>query len=109
DDVFIASSVELTYKDVIYGWYGGVDRAFTRFTPTELLTWHILKWGAENGYRTYDFGGAGAPEKKFGVRDFKSKFGGQLVCYGRNTCVHAPLLLRASTIGYSVLRHFIAK
>ena len=109
DDVFIASSVELTYKDVIYGWYGGVDRAFTRFTPTELLTWHILKWGAENGYRTYDFGGAGAPEKKFGVRDFKSKFGGQLVCYGRNTCVHAPLLLRASTLGYSVLRHLIVK
>jgi hypothetical protein len=106
-DAFIASSVELIYKDVIYGWYGGVDRAFSSFTPTELLTWHILKWGAENGYRTYDFGGAGTPEEEYGVRDFKSKFGGRLVCYGRNIYIHSPALLHFSTIGYSVLRHFI--
>ncbi len=106
-DDFIASSVELVYKDVIYGWYGGVDRAFSSYTPSELLTWQILKWGAENGYRTYDFGGAGNPEQKYGVRDFKAKFGGRLVCYGRNTCVHAPVLMRLSTAGYSVLRHFI--
>jgi len=104
---FIASSVELIYKDVIYGWYGGVDRAFSSYTPSELLTWQILKWGAENGYRTYDFGGAGNPDQKYGVRDFKAKFGGRLVCYGRNTCVHAPVLMRLSTVGYSLLRHFI--
>jgi len=108
-DSVIASSVELVYKDVIYGWYGGVDRAYSNFTPSELLTWHILKWGAENGYHTYDFGGAVTPNLKFGVRYFNSKFGGQLVCYGRNTCVHAPVLLRASTLGYSVLRHVIAR
>jgi predicted N-acyltransferase len=104
---FIASSVELLYKDVIYGWYGGVDRAFSSYTPSELLTWQILKWGAENGYRAYDFGGAGNPGQKYGVRDFKAKFGGRLVCYGRNTRVHAPVLMRLSTAGYSVLRHFI--
>jgi hypothetical protein len=106
-DAFIASSVELVYKDMIYGWYGGVNRAFSNCTPSELLTWHILKWGAENGYRVYDFGGAGTPDEKYGVRDFKSKFGGRLVSYGRNTCVHAPALLRLSTMGYSVLRRFI--
>ncbi len=103
-DTFIASSVELIYKDVIYGWYGGVDRTYSSSAPTELLTWHILKWGAENGFRTYDFGGAGTPDEEYGVRDFKSKFGGQLVSYGRNTCVHAPGLLRASTLGYNALR-----
>jgi hypothetical protein len=100
----IASSVELIYKDVIYGWYGGVDRAYSNRTPSELLTWYILKWGAENGYRTYDFGGAGIPGEKYGVRDFKAKFGGRLVCYGRNTCVHARGLLRLSMLGYSALR-----
>jgi serine/alanine adding enzyme len=106
-DAFIASSVELLFKDSIYGWYGGVDRNYSNFTPNELLTWHILKWGAENGYRTYDFGGAGIPEEKYGVRDFKSKFGGRLVCYGRNTYVHAPALLRLSSVGYNVLRRLI--
>lgn len=108
-DAFIASSVELVYKDVIYGWYGGVDRTYSNSTPNELLTWQILKWGAENGYRTYDFGGAGTPDEEYGVRDFKAKFGGQLVCYGRSTCVHAPALLRVSTMGYNILRHIMVR
>jgi lipid II:glycine glycyltransferase (peptidoglycan interpeptide bridge formation enzyme) len=89
---------------VVYGWYGGVDRTYSGYTPNELLTWHILKWGAENGYRTYDFGGAGIPGEQYGVRDFKSKFGGQLVCHGRNLYVHSPGLLRLSTFGFKVLR-----
>jgi lipid II:glycine glycyltransferase (peptidoglycan interpeptide bridge formation enzyme) len=105
-DSYIASSVELLYKDVIYGWYGGVDRSYSSYTPNELLTWHILKWGAENGYRMYDFGGAGTPDEKYGVRDFKSKFGGRLVHYGRNTYVHSPRLLKLSTWGYEVYRRF---
>jgi predicted N-acyltransferase len=101
---YVASSVELIYKDIIYGWYGGVDRAFSRFTPSEVLTWHILKWGAENGYRVYDFGGAGNPNEKYGVRDFKSKFGGQLVCYGRNTWIPHYSIYYLSKVGYEFIR-----
>jgi len=92
---------------VIYGWYGGVDRAYSSYTPSEFITWHILKWGSENGYLTYDFGGAGSPNEKYGVRDFKAKFGGRLVSYGRNTCVHDPVLLQISTAGYNIIRYFI--
>ncbi|HSM23844.1 MAG TPA: GNAT family N-acetyltransferase [Anaerolineaceae bacterium] len=105
-NTYIASSVELIFKDVIYGWYGGVDRAYSSYTPSEFLTWHILKWGSENGYLTYDFGGAGSPDEEYGVRDFKAKFGGSLVCYGRNTYVHDPILLQISTAGYNILRYF---
>jgi len=103
-EAYVAASAELFYKDVIYGWYSGVDRAYADFMPGELLMWHILRWGAENGYKVYDFGGAGKPNQEYGVRDFKAKFGGQLVCYGRNTCVHAPGLLRLSTWGYKIYR-----
>jgi lipid II:glycine glycyltransferase (peptidoglycan interpeptide bridge formation enzyme) len=106
-DKYIASSVELIYKDVVYGWYGGVDRTYSSYTPNELLMWHILKWGAENGYRMYDFGGAGIPGEQYGVRDFKSKFGGQLVCHGRNLYVHSPGLLRMSSLAYNILRRFV--
>jgi serine/alanine adding enzyme len=106
DDAYVAASVELIYKDRVFGWYGGVDRSYSSHAPSELLTWHILKWCAENGYRTYDFGGAGTPEEKYGVRDFKSKFGGKLVCYGRNTYIQSPGLLRLSTVGYSIYRRF---
>jgi serine/alanine adding enzyme len=103
-DAYVAASVELLYKDVIYGWYGGVDRAYTGYTPSELLIWHIFKWGVENGYRLYDFGGAGKPDREYGVRDFKAKFGGELVCHGRNICVHAPGLLHLSRWGYAAYR-----
>jgi serine/alanine adding enzyme len=95
-----ACSVELPYKDAIYGWYGGSDRAYSDYQPNEMLIWHILEWGASNGYRIYDFGGAGKPDEEYGVRDFKAKFGGELVNFGRNTCAHAPNRLKLSSAVY---------
>ena len=50
-DAYVAASVELLYKDVMYGWYGGVDRAYAGHNSGELLMWHILKWGVENNYK----------------------------------------------------------
>ena len=103
----VATSVELLYKDTIFGWYGGVDRAYSDYRPNEFLTWHILDWGARHGYHQYDFGGAGKPNEKYGVRDFKSKFGGKLVCYGRNTFIHKPKTLSVSEKGYQLLRRWL--
>lgn len=102
-----ACSVELPYKDTIYGWYGGSDRAYSDYLPNEMLIWHILEWGARNGYRVYDFGGAGKPDEEYGVRDFKAKFGGERVCYGRNIYVHSPRLLMMGEIGYKIYRRFL--
>jgi lipid II:glycine glycyltransferase (peptidoglycan interpeptide bridge formation enzyme) len=102
-----ASSVELVFKDVIYGWYGGIDRTYSMYIPNELLSWHIFKWGAENGYRVYDFGGAGKPGEKYGVRDFKAKFGGRLTSFGRNICIHSSAMLALSELGYRIYRRLI--
>jgi hypothetical protein len=38
------------------------------------------------------------------VRDFKSKFGGELVDYGRNRCAHSLWRLWLSEKGYQLLR-----
>ncbi len=103
-----AASIDLLYKEVMYGWYGGVDRSLGEYTPNELLQWHVLEWGANNGYRQYDFGGAGKPTQEYRVRDYKAKFGGELVNFGRNTFVHAPALLKLSEIGYQLLRRFLS-
>ncbi len=100
----VAASAELIFKDTIFGWYSGVDRAFSSYVPNELLMWHLLEWGANNGYRVYDFGGAGRSYEEYGVRDFKAKFGGELVSYGRNSCVHSPARLAISKVGYEVYR-----
>jgi CelD/BcsL family acetyltransferase involved in cellulose biosynthesis len=102
--VYVAASAELLYKDTIYGWYSGVDRAYAAECPGELLMWRVLEAGSRAGFQVYDFGGAGKPGEAYGVRDFKAKFGGELVCFGRHTQVHAPGLLRLSEWGYEVLR-----
>jgi len=107
DSTYVAATAELPYKDVIYGWYSGVDRAFGAEYPGELLMWEILRWGAENGYKVYDFGGAGKPSEHSGVRDFKAKFGGQMVCFGRNVHVHSKVLLQVSSLGYKLYRQLI--
>jgi lipid II:glycine glycyltransferase (peptidoglycan interpeptide bridge formation enzyme) len=103
-DAIGACSLELIYKDTIYGWYGGTDRAFSKVWPNEMLTWHVLDWGVSNGYRLYDFGGAGKPGEEYGVRLFKAKFGGELVNFGRFVNVHKPLLLKISKPGYQIFQ-----
>ena len=102
-----AVSVELLYKDVVYGWYGGVDRKFGKYVPGEVVMWKVLERSCNQGYQVYDFGGAGKPDEEYGVRDFKAKFGGDLVCFGRNTWTSKPLLLAASELGYSLVRRIL--
>ena len=107
DETCVAASVELVYGDTVYGWYGAVDRRFTSDTPNELLAWHVLRWAAQHGYRMYDFGGAGRPDEEYGVRRFKSKFGGALVNYGRDVRRHAPWRLAVSRVGYALYQRLM--
>jgi hypothetical protein len=103
----VGASVVLLYKDIVFGWYGGTDRAIAPGDTNALVTWEELRWGAEHGFKQYDFGGAGKPNQKYGVRDFKAKFGGELVSYGRNVWVPNRTLIRLSELGYSTLRRFL--
>ena len=94
----------LTYRGRILDWYAGSDRAFASFSPNELLVWHALRWGQEHGFRVFDFGGAGRPGEHYGPREFKAKFGGDLVNFGRDVLIHAPLRFRMSRLGYAAAR-----
>ncbi len=104
DDQYVATSIELYFKDLVYGWYGGSDRRFGRFHVNENLMWHILKSAAQDGYRVYDFGGAGYPDEEYGVRDFKAKFGGKLVNYGRFKLIDSQFRCILATIGYNMYK-----
>lgn len=103
----VGAVFNLHYKDCIFGWYGGADRTFHGLPTNEALVWHTIRWGHEHGMATLDFGGAGKPGVPYGPRDFKAKFGGELVNYGRGTCVHAPWRLRIAEAGYELRRHFV--
>src|SRR5436190_4308151 len=100
----IAACIVLLYKKVVYEWYWGVERTKSVY-PAESITWHRIEWGHQNGYDQYDFGGAGWPNKPYGVRDFKAKFGGELVHYGRYRRIYSPWKFALAETGYEFLRN----
>lgn len=88
----IATRIELLYNGLIYDWYAGSDENTNNKYPNDFLIYNILFWGHTNHFHTFDFGGAGTPNEKYGVRDHKLKFGGELVEFGRFELIHKPLL-----------------
>jgi serine/alanine adding enzyme len=103
-DRVIGARFLLLYNGRVLDWYAGSDREHRSCSPNELLVWHTLRWGREHGFDLFDFGGAGRPDQPYGPREFKAKFGGELVNFGRDVLVHAPLRLRLSRAGYGVSR-----
>ena len=89
-DTYIGARVVLTYNNVIHDWYAGSLNNASSLYPNDYLVWYILKWGVENNYKLFDFGGAGKPDVEYGPREFKRRFGGDLVNHGRHTYIHSP-------------------
>ena len=107
NDTIIGALCLLIHKDVLYYWYTGTLREYSAYRCNDLLVWHSLELGQRGGYRIFDFGGGGKPDEEYGVRDFKLKFGGEQVNFGRNVCVHAPQKLKLSQAGYQLMRRFL--
>lgn len=103
----IGTMTLLMHRGTMTYWYTGILREFASYRAGDLLVWHALKIGSQEGYQVFDFGGGGKPSEEYGVRDFKAKFGGDLVNYGRNIKIHAPFRYQLSLIGYKVLRRFL--
>ncbi len=103
----VAMDVLLTCKDRVYLWYGGVSRS-CEGSPCSLLRWHELKWAHEQGFALCDSGGAGWPNVPYGVRDFKRKFGGDLVQFGRYRKTFSPRTLAIAEKAYNLKRKMFA-
>jgi len=104
DDQMIGVRIGLLYKDVVYDWYAGSLHEFYKFNPNDFLPYNTLVWGHNNGFKTFDFGGAGKPNVPYGVRDHKMKFGGELVEYGRYEKVHKPKLMSMAKVGLELYK-----
>ncbi len=92
------------FKDTIYEFYlSGLDKEYKEIYPSVLATWAPIEFAANKQMKYFDFLGAGPADKESGVRDFKSKFGGELVNYGRFIRVNNPFLY---TIGKMGLRFY---
>ena len=96
----IGTMIVLCYGNRVTNWYAGSYREHYGSNPNDLLPWEVMRWAKRNGYRVFDFGGAGHPAKPYGVRDYKAKFGGEEVCYGRYEKIHHPVLYRIARAGF---------
>src|SRR5690606_9843303 len=93
------------YKGTIYEYYVcGLDSEYKYQYPSVLATWAPIEYAANNGLKYFDFMGAGKPDADYGVREFKSKFGGELVNYGRYLKVTKPALYSIGKTGLNLLQ-----
>ena len=94
-------------ENTLYEWFVcGEERAGKNVYSSEVATWAGIEFAAKNNIPCFDFMGAGKPENDYGVRNFKSKFGGQLVENGRYLSICNPFLY---AIGKMVIENSFLK
>ena len=102
DSKIIGCMIVLIYKGKIYDFFAGSKKEFYNKYPNDLIPWEVFLWGKRNGYEKFDFGGAGKPGVNYGVRDYKKKFGGEFVNFGRFEKIHKPFIFRFSKLGFRI-------
>ncbi|MBN2174678.1 MAG: peptidoglycan bridge formation glycyltransferase FemA/FemB family protein [Bacteroidales bacterium] len=84
----------------IYELYiAGLDGESKDIYPSVVATWAPIDYAIKNNIESFDFLGAGSPESDYGVREFKSKFGGELVQNGRYIRINNNFLFAVGKLG----------
>jgi predicted N-acyltransferase len=90
-------------NQTVYEWFVcGLDGQIKNVFPSTMATWAAIEFAASNGFKRFDMMGAGKPDEGYGVREFKSKFGGTLVEHGRFLYICKPRL-------YSLGKYIVKK
>ena len=104
----IGGSMVVKSSDAVYEWYEcGMNAAYKEQYPSVMATWAGMQYAHEQGCARYDMMGAGVPGVPYGVRDFKSEFGGTLVEHGRWLYVAKPWLYAIGKAGVEMLKNKI--
>ena len=89
----------------LYEWFAcGEDGVYPHVFPSCYATYAGIRYAAEHHMPRFDMMGAGKPDEAYGVREFKAKFGGLEVEYGRFLCITKPLLYKIGTLGVKILK-----
>ena len=100
----VGGSVGPVYRnETIYQWYVCGDNGVIQGVhPSVLASWAPIEYGLKNGYKYFDFMGAGRPDEEYGVREFKARFGGDELSYGRYELVLSRPLYKVGKLGLKV-------
>jgi len=69
----LAGSVFLHWQQTLTYKYGASNEIGRDLRANHLLMWSAIRWGCENGYRTFDMGKTA--NENYGLRQFKSMWG----------------------------------
>jgi hypothetical protein len=105
----IAGRIILTYKKILYDWYAASLGDYAKIPANVFAVWSVLKWGIENKYDIFDFGGVGDPKKYLGFREFKRGFGGKYLDQGIYTKIQKPYYYKLIEMGKSIISYGVKK
>ena len=79
DNIPLSAAMFILYGSEIIYLFSGSDEKYKKdYNAQYLIQWHMIKFAAENGYKTYNFYGInGLPDpagKDYGIYDFKKGF-----------------------------------
>jgi lipid II:glycine glycyltransferase (peptidoglycan interpeptide bridge formation enzyme) len=109
----------VTYKDKIIGgiicpilegrciyefYVCGLDDEYKEQYPSTMATWAAMEYANGNHIPVFDFMGAGRNNLDYGVKEFKSRFGGELVEYGRYIKINNPFLYKTGEITLKLMK-----
>jgi lipid II:glycine glycyltransferase (peptidoglycan interpeptide bridge formation enzyme) len=85
-------------------YYCGIRDYHKKIFPTHLAILAAIEFGIKNKLKKLDFMGAGKAEEEYGVRNYKTEFGGDLVEHGRFIKICNPFLFILGKLGLAVLK-----
>lgn len=73
NDKVVSAVFCLYFRDQVLPYYGASDPAFNASAPNNYMYFDLMRWGGQNGYRTFDFGRS--KKAGSGSYDFKAHWG----------------------------------
>ena len=106
NDAVVGGMMCIFDENAAYEWFVcGMDGVYKHIYPATMATYYAIKFASDNNLKYFDMMGAGAPnDGGYGVREFKMKFGGELVEYGRFKYICNPLLYKIGTLGVKLIK-----
>jgi len=87
----IATQLALFENNRITALYTATLEEHKKEKAGDLLIWHLINLGFQEGFTYFDFGGAGNPNENYGPREYKKRFGCTFENVGRYNLIRKKI------------------
>jgi len=92
-------------RHTVHEWYiASLREELKHLYPGVLATWAGIDFAIRNNFYNFDFMGIGSPNKVYGVRNFKTQFGGEIYNFGRWQLINNKFRYYLGILGYNLLK-----